>query len=69
MGLSLGSIRSKVSPEAVTNKGLQECKNSLAVTATKLERYMRDVMDRLLIKSRIAGSNEDNQDLLRLRDE
>jgi hypothetical protein len=65
-GSSLGSGGAETSPERVTNEGLQECKNSLATTATKLEKHMRDVMDRLLAKS---NSDEDCQDLSRLRDE
>lgn len=69
-GLSRGSVGAEGSPEMVTNEGLQECKNSLAVTAAKLEKHMRDVMDRLLSKSKTASSsNEDAQDLSRLRDE
>ncbi|KAF4179090.1 hypothetical protein CNMCM7927_002145 [Aspergillus lentulus] len=69
-GPSRGSVGAEASPEMVTNEGLQECKKSLAVTAAKLEKHMRDVMDRLLSKSETAiSSNEDAQDLSRLRDE
>ncbi|CAI7626004.1 unnamed protein product [Penicillium pancosmium] len=69
-GSSRGPGGAEASPESVTNEGLQECKNSLAATATKLEKHMRDVMDRLLAKSRTAtSSDEDAQDLSRLRDE
>ncbi|CEJ60637.1 hypothetical protein PMG11_09205 [Penicillium brasilianum] len=69
-GSSRGSGGAEASPESVTNEGLQECKNSLAATATKLEKHMRDVMNRVLAKSRTAiSSNEDAQDLSRLRDE
>lgn len=69
-GSSQASGGTEASPEWVTNEGLQECKNSLAATATKLEKHMRDVMDRLLAKSRTAiSSDEDAQDLSRLRDE
>lgn len=57
------------SAESVTNEGLQECKNSLATTAAKLEQHMRDVMDRLVTKSKAGTSSEDVQDLSRLRDE
>jgi Fungal N-terminal domain of STAND proteins len=57
-------------PERVTNVGLQECKNSLIHTAAKLERYMKDLMDRLVTKSKTAlASEEDVTDLARLRDE
>jgi hypothetical protein len=69
-GSSQGSDGAEASPERVTNEGLQECKNSLAATATKLEKHMRDVMDRLVAKSKTAiYSDEDAQDLSRLRDE
>jgi hypothetical protein len=69
-GSSQGLGGAEASPEWVTNEGLQECKNSLAATATKLEKHMRDVMDRLLAKSRTAiSSDEDARDLSRLRDE
>ncbi|KAJ5235401.1 uncharacterized protein N7469_004569 [Penicillium citrinum] len=65
-----GSAEAEASPESVTNEGLQECKNSLAATSTKLEKHMRDVMDRLLAKSKTTIlSDEDAQDLSRLRDE
>ncbi|KAJ6024728.1 hypothetical protein N7540_005525 [Penicillium herquei] len=69
VGSSLGSAGSEGSPEAVTNEGLQECKNSLALTVTKLEKHMLIVMDRLLAKSRTAISDQDAQDLSRLREE
>lgn len=69
-GPSQGLGGAETSPESVTNEGLQECKISLATTATKLEKHMRDVMDRLLAKSGTAiSSEEDAQDLSRLRDE
>ncbi|KAF9250404.1 hypothetical protein LCP9604111_3306 [Penicillium roqueforti] len=69
-GPSLGSAGSEASPATVTNEGLQECKNSLAMTANKLEKHMRAIMDRLVAKSRTAiSSDEDAQDLSRLRDE
>jgi hypothetical protein len=68
-GSPLGSGGAEASPEAVTNEGLQECKDSLAATATKLEKHMREVMDRLLVRSRTAISSDDSQDLSRLCDE
>lgn len=69
-GPSRGSVGGGSSPETVTNEGLQECKNSLAATAAKLEKHMRAVMDRLLSKSKTdMSSDEDAQDLSRLRDE
>ncbi|KAJ5223231.1 hypothetical protein N7468_007773 [Penicillium chermesinum] len=68
-GASRGPSGSDNSPESVTNEGLQECKNSLAATAAKLEQHMREVMDRLLSKSKAGSSRDDVQDLSRLRDE
>ncbi|OOF96901.1 hypothetical protein ASPCADRAFT_28833, partial [Aspergillus carbonarius ITEM 5010] len=69
-GLSRESVRFGVSLEAVTNEGLQECKNSLALTAAKLEKHMRDAMNRLLYKSKTSiSSDRDAQDLPRLSDE
>ncbi|KAJ5935943.1 hypothetical protein N7454_005241 [Penicillium verhagenii] len=67
---SPGPIGTDTSPEELTNQGLQECKQSLTMTAAKLEKHMRDVMDRLLAKSKTAtSSDEEAQDLSRLRDE
>ncbi|KIW14615.1 hypothetical protein PV08_07399 [Exophiala spinifera] len=57
-------------PEHITSQGLQECKNSLQSTAAKLETYLHDLMDRMISKSRTAGtSTEDFADLTRLREE
>lgn len=57
-------------PERVTNDGLQECKDSLAATAAKLEKYMQELIDRMIEKSKTgAHSTEDLADLARLRDE
>ncbi|RFU36254.1 hypothetical protein B7463_g75, partial [Scytalidium lignicola] len=57
-------------PEKLTIAGLQECKNSLLLTTAKLEGYMKDLIDRLVVKSKTAmSSEEDHIDLLRLRDE
>lgn len=67
---SHGSDGLNTSPENVTNEGLQECKNSLALTARKLEKHMQDVMNRLLSQSKTTVSSEkDEQDLARLQDE
>lgn len=69
-GSSPGIIDPDAFPERVTNVGLQECKNSLLLTAAKLERNMQDLMDRLVTKSKTAmNSQEDVADLARLRDE
>jgi hypothetical protein len=57
-------------PRRLTTEGLQECKNSLNLTTTKLESYMKDRIDRLVTKSRTAmTSEEDFADLVRLQEE
>ena len=57
-------------PERLTNEGLQECKNSLTITAAKLEGYMKDIMDRLVAKSKTTMTSEEEvTDILRLREE
>ena len=57
-------------PERLTIAGLQECKNSLALTAAKLEGYMKDLIDRLVTKSKTAMTSEEElADLVRLREE
>ena len=67
---SPGPIDPDAIPETITNAGLQECKNSLALTAARLESYMKDIMDRLVTKSKTAMTSEDEvADLARLREE
>jgi hypothetical protein len=57
-------------PERLTTEGLQECKNSLILTAAKLERYIKDLIDQLVTKLKPAmTSEEDLADLVRLREE
>jgi len=57
-------------PERLTIEGLQECKNSLFHTAAKLEGYMKDLIDRMVTKSKTAMTSEEElADLLRLREE
>ncbi|KAE8381497.1 hypothetical protein BDV26DRAFT_278708 [Aspergillus bertholletiae] len=57
-------------PERVTNDGLQDCKDKLAVTIARLEKHMHDLMDRLLVKSKAAmTSEEETTELKRLREE
>ncbi|OQE13512.1 hypothetical protein PENFLA_c047G01560 [Penicillium flavigenum] len=69
-GTSLRQDSLDISPETVTNEGLQECKNSLALTAARLEKHMQDVMNRLLAQSKTTTSSKnDEQDLARLQDE
>ena len=65
-----GTIDPDAFPERVTNVGLQECRNSLILTAAKLERHMQDLIDRLVTKSKTAmASDEDIANLARLQDE
>lgn len=57
-------------PEKFINEGLEECKNSLALTATKLEKHMQDLLDRMLAKSKAAMTSEEEfADLARLKEE
>ncbi|RDW63574.1 hypothetical protein BP6252_11119 [Coleophoma cylindrospora] len=57
-------------PQKFTMEGLQECKSSLTLTATKLEGYMKDLMDRVVTKSGTGmTSDEELADLVRLREE
>ena len=56
--------------ERITNEGLQECKNSLARTALKLEGYEKQLFGRLMDRSKTANiSEEERADITRLRDE
>lgn len=59
-GLSTGSAEAGALPELVISEGLQECKNSLAATRTKLEEHMRDFMDQLLVKSKTTTSSDED---------
>jgi hypothetical protein len=57
-------------PERIISNGLQECKDSLAVTVKKLERHMKDLIDRVVTKSRTAtNSEEELADIERLQEE
>jgi hypothetical protein len=66
---SPGSMDPSGIPEKLTAQGLQECKISLAATASKLEKHMKDVLDNLMHKAKKATTSEDFADLARLRDE
>lgn len=69
-GSSPGPMDTDALPERLTNEGLQECKNSLILTAAKLEGYMKDLIDRLVTKSKAAMTSEEElADLVRLREE
>jgi len=69
-GSSPGPMDPDTLPERLTTDGLQECKNSLTLTAAKLETYVKDRIDRLVTKSKTAmTSEEDLADLIRLREE
>ena len=57
-------------PERLTNEGLQECRNSLVLTIARLENHMKDIMDRLVSKSKtVITSNDEAADLARLQEE
>ena len=67
---SQGPIDIETSSETFTNEGLQECKNSLASTAAKLEEHMKTLIDRLVAKSLpTITSKEEVADLIRLKDQ
>jgi hypothetical protein len=69
-GSSSGTIDPDALPERLTIEGLQECKNSLFLTAAKLEGYMKDLIDRMVTKSKRAMTSEEElADLVRLREE
>lgn len=44
--------------EAITNDGLQDCKNCLHLTISKLEGCMQDIMDQMVAKSKTAITSE-----------
>lgn len=68
--ISPGLIDSETVPENVINEGLQNCRDNLILTATKLERHMRDIMDQMVAKSRsTTTSKHDAADLARLQEE
>ncbi|GMG13314.1 unnamed protein product [Aspergillus oryzae] len=67
---SAGLSGSDTYPERVIDKSLQDCKTKLADTITELEKHMQDLTDRLLVKSKVAMTSEqDIMDLKRLQDE
>ncbi len=69
-GSSSGSMGLDALPERLTIEGLQECKNSLVLTAAKLEGYMKELIDRMVTKSKTAMTSEEElADLVRLREE
>lgn len=69
-GSSPGPTDPDALPQRLTSEGLQECKNSLKLTAAKLEGYMKDLIDRLVTNSKTAMTSEEElADLVRLREE
>ena len=69
-GSSPGPMDPDALPERLTIEGLQECKNSLILTTVKLEGYMKDLIDRMVTKSKTAMTSEEELvDLVRLREE
>jgi hypothetical protein len=60
---------SRLYPETVIHKGLQDCRDQLDLTKTKLEGNFRGLLDRLTAKSQSNMTPEETADLVRLRDE
>jgi hypothetical protein len=57
-------------PERLTVNGLEECKNSLALTSAKLDRHMKELIDRLVTESKAGTSSKEHlADIARLREE
>jgi hypothetical protein len=57
-------------PDRITSGGLQECRQSLAATAKRLQGYEGKLFARLLDKSSsVLASDQDRTDLARLRNE
>jgi len=56
--------------EHITREGLEECQDTLSKTATRLEKHLKSIMDRLMAKSKTAlSSPEAVADLGRLQEE
>lgn len=67
---SPGRVDLGSTPESVINEGLRECRDSLHTTAAKLEKHMKDLMQRMLAKSgSMMASSDDLADLARLQEE
>ena len=65
-----GPTESAILPAQITHEGLQDCKDSIARTAAKLEGYEQQLFGRLIDKMKKAKiSEEERTDLARLRDE
>jgi hypothetical protein len=68
--IQLQPEQSETLPEKFTAEGLQECRNSLNITAAKLEGFIKARFDRLVTKSKTTmTSEEDLADLARLQEE
>lgn len=67
---SPGASNSGSISERVINEGLQECRDSILLTAAKLEGHMKDLMTRILAKSNSTMTSDDDiADLARLQEE
>ncbi|RYO79387.1 hypothetical protein DL766_000125 [Monosporascus sp. MC13-8B] len=56
--------------ERITREGLEECQDTLNITANRLEKHLRSIMDRLMAKSKTAlSSPQDAAELGRLQEE
>lgn len=65
-----GPTEPDILPAQITHEGLQNCKDSIARTAAKLEGYEQQLFDRLINKMKNTKiSEEEGADLARLRDE
>ena len=68
--VSPGAIDARSIPEQAINEGLQNCRNSLIFTTAKLEKYMKDITDRMVARSKTGMMSEDDvADLARLQEE
>lgn len=57
-------------PEQLTHKGLQECKDQLSQTAQRLAQHEKVLFNRLLDRTRVAmTSQQERQDLAQLHDQ
>jgi len=69
-GNTPGAMGPDALPERLTINGLEECKNSLALTSAKLDRHMKELIDRLVTESKAGTSSKERlADIARLRDE
>jgi len=69
-GNAPGAMGPDTLPKRLTANGLEECKTSLALTSAKLDRHMKELVDRLVTESKAGASSEEHlADIARLREE